>query len=106
MDRKEICRLIATIKGGQLRTVISALKETNNVPSSRDALNLIISCCTICAGEPDDLDCGELVTLLWECFKHIRKLEDHSWMSYLQSMYYIVKYLCNIVSIICYFYLQ
>lgn len=88
---------------GNFRGAINYLLQKNVEVNNNNALNLIISCCTVCTKNECQIDDEALCELLQMCIGNIKELSEAHIDVYLRSMYYIIKYLLDKVSLSIYY---
>lgn len=91
-------KLLQESNKGNFREAINYLLQKKVEVNNSNALNLIISCCTVCTKNQCQVDDAALCELLQMCILNIKELNEAHVDVYLRSMYYIIKHLLEKVS--------
>lgn len=91
--------LLQETSKGNFRAVINYLLTNDVEMNSTTAINLMLSCCTVCTKNQCEIDYIALCELLQMCNHNMHELSDNQTDSYLRSMFYIIKHLLDKVSL-------
>lgn len=81
------------VSAGTFKTVLKRIQEKQLVLNANNALKLIVSCCTVCSKKNCEISVKDLCSLFCICCSQIQEPNETQLISYLQSLYYILKYL-------------
>lgn len=86
------------ISAGHLDNVLKRIQDKQLELNANSALKLVICCCTVCSKNEHQIPIRSLCTLIEICSTHIKQPNETELTNYLQSLYYILKYLLEKVN--------